>query len=240
MQATVGTALATAGGARQNAGFFVFNWDSRHQEVFRRETGAMFVQDATAELWADETVRCVLVPHATDVEVELRNADGSPFLRKTASSRQAALNQGEYLRLLLRASGRPAVSGALKPFALVIEDDARSREVLGAALRICGMRALSCGTGLEGVALAHELTPDLVLVTDRLSDVSGVEVCRRLRADPITAAIPIMAVTPWPQITRAEGCQADAVLSKPCDLETLVASARLLVRHLTSAADGGA
>jgi CheY-like chemotaxis protein len=200
----------------------------------------MFVQDATAELWSNDRVRCVLVPHATEVEVELRNADGSAFLRKTASSRQAALNDGEYLRLLLRASGRPAVGAALKPFALVIEDDPRSREVLGAALRICGMRALSCATGVEGVALAHELIPDLVLVAGRLSDLSGVEVCRRLRAEPITAAIPIIAVTPSPQLTRAEGCQADAVLTKPCELETLVASARLLVRHLTSAQDGGA
>jgi CheY-like chemotaxis protein len=200
----------------------------------------MFGQDATAELWADETVRCVLVPRATEVEVELRNADGSPFLRKTAPSRQAALNDAEYLRLLLRASGRPVVSGALKPFALVIEDDPQSRAALGGALRMSGMRALGCGTGMEGVALAHELTPDLVLVDHHLSDVSGVEVCRRLRGDPVTAAIPIITVTPSPQATRAEGCQADAVLSKPCELDTLVAAARLFVRHLAPAPDGGA
>jgi CheY-like chemotaxis protein len=200
----------------------------------------MLVQDATAELWADETVRCVLVPHATEVEVELRNADGSPFLRKTAPSRQAAFNEGEYLRLLLRSAGRPVDSRRLKPFALVVVDDSGTRHALGGALRISGMRALACRTGTEGVAFAHELAPDVVLVDDRLSDVSGVEVCRRLRGDPVTAAIPIIAVTSTPEATRAEGCPADAVLSKPCELETLVAAARLFVRHLATAPDGGA
>jgi CheY-like chemotaxis protein len=199
----------------------------------------MIVQDATAELWSDETVRCVLVPHAHKVEVELRNADGSAFLRKTAPTRQAALNEAEYLRLLLRAAGRRVVNGGLKPFALVIEDDPDNRDALGEALRISGMRALGCRSGLEGVAFAHELTPDLVLVDYRLPDVSGVEVCRRLRADPVTAAIPIIAVTASPQALRAEGCPADAVLSKPCELDTLIAAARLFVRHLALAPDGG-
>jgi CheY-like chemotaxis protein len=200
----------------------------------------MLVEDAMAELWADETVRCVLVPHATEVEVELRNADGSPFLRKTAPSRQAAFNEGEYLRLLLRAAGRPVVGRGLKPFALVIENDRGCRDQMGGALRFSGMRALGCRTGGEGLALAHELAPDLVFVDDGLSDVSSVEVCRRLRGDPVTAAIPIIAVTFSPQAARAEGCPADAVLSKPCELETLVAAARLFVRHLAPAPEGGA
>ena len=199
----------------------------------------MFVQDATAELWSNETVRCVLVPHADQVEVELRNTRGSAFLRKTAPSRQAALNEAEYLRLLLRAAGRRVVSGGLKPFALVIEDDPDHRDALGDALRISGMRALGCHGGLDGVALAHELAPDLVLVDYRLPDVSGVDVCRRLRADPVTAAIPIIAVTASPQALRAEGCPADAVLSKPCRPDTLIAAARLFVGHLVPAPDGG-
>jgi CheY-like chemotaxis protein len=199
----------------------------------------MFVQDATAELWSDETVRCVLVPHAHQVEVELRNADGSAFLRKTAPTRQAALNEAEYLRLLLRAAGRRVVNGGLKPFALVIDDDRDNCDALSEALRISGMRTLGCRSGMEGVALAHELTPDLVLVDYRLPDVSGVEVCRRLRADPLTAAIPIIAVTASPQALRAEGCPADAVLSKPCQIDTLIAAARLFVRHLALAPDGG-
>jgi CheY-like chemotaxis protein len=198
------------------------------------------LHDTTAELWSNDTVRCVLVPHADQVEVELRNADGSPFLRKTAASRQAALNEGEYLRLLLRTAGWRLITGGLKPFALVIEDPPDRSDPLGVALRMSGMRALGCRSGTRGVALAHELAPDLVVVDDRLPDLRPVDVCRRLRADPQTAPIPIIAVTPSPEGMRAEGCPADGVLSKPCEIETLVAAARLFVRHLAMAPGAGA
>jgi CheY-like chemotaxis protein len=199
----------------------------------------MLVPEVPAELWADQTVRCVLVPHGHQVEVELRNANGSAFLRKTAPSRQAALNQAEYLRLLLRVADRTGPNGRLKPFALVIEDDRDNCDALSEALRIAGMRALGCRNGLEGVDLARELSPDLVVVDYRLPDVNGAEVCRRLRDDQVTARTPIIAVTASPEAFRVEGCQADAVLTKPCQLETLIAAARLFVRHLVCAPDAG-
>jgi CheY-like chemotaxis protein len=200
----------------------------------------MFVHDSAAELWSDESVRCVLVPHAHQVDVELRNADGSAFLRKTAPTRQAALNEAEYLRLLLHATARRPATGGLKPFALVIEDDLDSCDALGEALRVSGMRALGCRSGADGVCFARELMPDLVVVDYPVGDVNGAEVCRRLRAHPATADIPIIAVTASPQALRAEGCPADAVLSKPCQIDTLIAAARLFVRHLGPGAEGGA
>src|SRR3954471_243732 len=100
----------------------------------------MFVHDFPAELWTHGAVTCVLVPNGPNVEVELRNADGSAFLRKTAPNRQAGLNEAEYLRLLLRPSSRAVHSHTLKPFALVIEDDTDSRDGLSEALRTSGMR----------------------------------------------------------------------------------------------------
>jgi CheY-like chemotaxis protein len=193
----------------------------------------MVVPEVPAELWADQTVRCVIVPHGQQVEVELRNAAGSAFLRKTAPTRQAALNQAEYLRLLLRTADRTSASGGLKPFVLVIEDDSDDRDALSEALRIAGMRALRCRSGLNGVELARELAPDLVVVDSRLPDVNGAEVCRRLREDHVTSATPIIAVTSSPEALRAEGCQADAVLTKPCQTDTLIAAARLFLRHLS-------
>jgi len=197
----------------------------------------MDVHDSTAELWTHGAVRCVLVPHEQMVEVELRNADGSAFLRKTAPNRQAALNEAEYLRLLLRPPTRAARNSGLKPFALVIEDDLDSREALSEALRMSGMRVLACRGGAEGVARALELSPDLLVVDYRLPDVTGAEVCRRVRNDSQTASTPIIAVTAAPEVLRSEGCEADAVLSKPCQLDTLIAAARLFVRHLASPAD---
>ena len=197
----------------------------------------MFPQEATAELWAGQHVRCVLVPHGQNVEVQLRNADGSAFLRKTAPTRQAALNEAEYLRLLLDAAHRPATKRGLRPFALVIEDDRDNRDAFREALRLSGMRALGCSHGSEGLALARELAPDLIVIDYRLPDVSGAEVCRQLRSEPDVAATPIIAITASPEVLRAEGCEANAVLSKPCQLDTLIAAARLFVRDLIADAD---
>lgn len=197
----------------------------------------MFVHDSAAELWSDSTVKCVLVPHGHQVEVELRNADGSAFLRKTVQTRQAALNEAEYLRLLLRPAGRATPTRGLRPFALVIEDDRDPCDALIEALRLAGMRTLGCRSGAEGVCLGRELAPDLIVVDYGLPDVSGAEVCRRLRELPETAGAPIIAVTASHEALRAEGCVADAVLTKPYQVDTLIAAARLFVGHLAAGAD---
>ena len=197
----------------------------------------MFVHDSTAELWSDSTVKCVLVPHDHQLEVELRNADGSPFLRKTVQTRQAALNEAEYLRLLLCSAGRSTPYRALKPFALVIEDDHDNFDALIEGLRLSGIRTLGCRTGAEGLCLGRDLAPDLIVVDYRLPDASGAELCRHLRESPETAGTPLIAVAASPEALRAEGCQADAVLTKPCPIGTLVAAARLFVRHLPDGAD---
>ena len=197
----------------------------------------MFVQDSTAELWSDAGVKCVLVPRGPLVEVELRNADGSAFLRKSAPTREAALNEAEYLRLLLTAAARPPVDQGLKPFALVMEDDPHHHDALSAALRLSGMRALRCRSGLEGLVLARELAPDLIVVDYSLTDLSGAEVCNRLRESADTANAPIIAVTPAPETSRGEVCRADAVLTRPFQAGTLLAAARLFVPHLAPGAD---
>jgi CheY-like chemotaxis protein len=196
----------------------------------------MVVHNSTAELWSDSTVKCVLVPHDQQLEVELRNADGSAFLRKTVPTRQAAANDAEYLRLLLGAAGRPAPNRALKPFALLIEDDRDDFDALE-GLRLAGMRALGCRSGAEGLRLGRDLAPDLIVVDFGLPDLSGTEVCRRLRESLETAGTPIIAVTASPETLRREGCPADAMLTKPCPVDTLVAAARLFVRHLASGTD---
>jgi CheY-like chemotaxis protein len=182
-------------------------------------------------------VKCVVVPHDHQLEVELRNADGSAFLRKTVQTRQAAMNEAEYLRLLLCSSGRSAPSRRLKPFALVIEDDRDDFDALLEGLRVSGMRALGCRSGAEGLCLGRDLAPDLIVLDYGLPDVTGAEVCRRLREIPETAGTPIIAVTASPEALRVESCTADAVLTKPCPIDTLVAAARLFVRHLACGTD---
>jgi DNA-binding response OmpR family regulator len=64
---------------------------------------------------------------------------------------------------------------------------------------------------------------------------NGAEVCRRLRDDPETEPVPVIAVTAVPDALRADGCGADAVLTKPCRLDTFLAAARLFLRTVMMA-----
>ena len=186
-------------------------------------------------IWQQGGITCTLVPASIGYEVELRNASGTAFLRKCAPSAEAARNEAEYLRLLLDADAVATAMVQPKPFALVVEDDPDSCDALTEALKAIGVRALGVANGSEAVRLAIALTPDLVVVDYRLPDISGAEVCRRLRDDPVTEPVPIIAVTGAPDALKEEGCLADAVLTKPCRLDTFLAAARLFLRPAATA-----
>ena len=190
----------------------------------------MVTADGTDAVWRQASVVCVVVPAAMGYDVELRNAQGVAFLRKTAATNEAARNEAEYLRLLLDSDHLPAGSAELKPFALVVEDDRDSCELFAEALKSVGIRALGVSQGMDAVRLAKALAPDLIVVDYRLPDITGAEVCRRLRDDPETEPVPIIAVTGAPDAMRADGCLADAILTKPCRLDTFLAAARLFLR----------
>lgn len=190
----------------------------------------MFVHDAAAELWSEARVRCVLVPRGHQVEVELRNADGSAFLRKTAATHQAALNEAEYLRLLLVSAGRQSPDRGLKPFALVIENDPDHHDALASVLRLFGVRALTCSSGVEGLSLARVLAPDLIVVDNSLTELTAAQLIAQLRASFEMATIPIIAITSAAE--SRDACRADALLTKPCQEEALLAAVRLFVRDL--------
>lgn len=194
----------------------------------------MSVTGTGSSLWRQAGIACVLVPANLGFDVELRNASGVPFLRKSAASSEAACNEAEYLRLLLGTDTVPVLTADLKPFALVVEDDPDNREAFTEALKGVGIRALGVGTGHEAVRLAHALTPDLIVVDHGLPDITGAEVCRQLRNDPETEPVPIIAVTGAPDAMREDGCVADAILTKPCQLDTFIAAARLFLRGVQS------
>ena len=183
-------------------------------------------------VWCHAGVACVVVPALLGFDVELRNAQGVAFLRKTAATSEAASNEAEYLRLLLESDSLPPASAELKPFALVVEDDENNCEAFAEALKGVGFRALGVNRGAEALRLCKALAPDLVVIDYRLPDMTGAELCRRLREDPDTEPMPIIAVTGAPDALRADGCVADAILTKPCRLDTFVAASRLFLRPL--------
>jgi CheY-like chemotaxis protein len=188
--------------------------------------------DTHDAMWQHGEVGCWITASSVGYDVELRNDAGVAFLRKSATSSDAARNEAEYLRLLMGADTIPTCSAQLKPFALVVDNDAENCEAIAEALKGVGVRALRVRTGADALRLARDLTPDLIVIDYKLPDLGGAEVCRRLRDDPETEPLPIIAVTGAPDALRREGCVADAVLSKPCGLDTFIAAARLFLRPL--------
>jgi CheY-like chemotaxis protein len=185
-------------------------------------------------IWRDGGVRCVMVPSGVGTAVELRTDQGSVFLRKQAPTITAARNEAEYLRLLLQRAGAPPPPSGLKPFALIVEDEQDTADAYREALRFSGVRALTVPNGHDALRRAGELIPDLIILDYRLPDLHGRELCRLLRANPVTMQVPILVVTASPQDNSDSNCP-DAVLTKPCLLPTFLAASRLLLHRVLAA-----
>src|SRR5439155_9981677 len=80
------------------------------------------------------------------------------------------------------------------PRVLVVDDDARVRRFLTSALGAAGFAVTATGIGAEGLRLADS-RPDLIVLDVELPDLSGREVCRRLKAAEETAAIPVLMLS---------------------------------------------
>lgn len=80
---------------------------------------------------------------------------------------------------------------------LVVEDTNDNLEILQLVLEREGYAVLVATDGLKGVAMAKSEKPDLVLMDIRIPEIDGYEATRRIKADPVTAAIPVIAVTSY-------------------------------------------
>src|SRR5438067_5052036 len=119
------------------------------------------------------------------------------------------------------------------PRVLVIDDDVRVRHFLPTALGAAGFAVTATGTGEEGLRLAAS-RPELVVLDVELPDLSGREVCRRLKAAEDTATIPVLMLSGvcTAAVDRSEALEdgSDAYLTKPVTSRELVAMARALLR----------
>ena len=116
---------------------------------------------------------------------------------------------------------------------LVVEDDEAKRYVLTTWLRRAGHTVTEVGTG--GEALARVASAELVILDVHLPDMTGFEVCRRIKEDPETAAIPVIQVsaTAVEVADRAHGLTqgADAYLADPTEPEELLATVAAALRY---------
>ena len=78
---------------------------------------------------------------------------------------------------------------------LVVEDNEANQELITRFLRREGFQVIQAADGVTGVALAQSQVPDLILMDLSLPELDGWEATRQIRANPVTATIPIMALT---------------------------------------------
>ncbi len=119
------------------------------------------------------------------------------------------------------------------PTILLVDDNEAQRYTTSRLLAGSGFWVMEAGSGEEALRLALK-QPHLIVLNVHLPDVSGVEVCRRLRADANTAAIPVVHVsaTHVEQEDKLHGLEsgADAYLTQPVDSRELLATIRSLIR----------
>src|SRR6266566_2825126 len=75
---------------------------------------------------------------------------------------------------------------------LIVDDNEQNRKLARDVLQFAGFRTLEAAGGVEGLSLAVEHRPDLVLMDIRMPDLNGTEAVRKLREDERTAAIPVV------------------------------------------------
>jgi len=126
---------------------------------------------------------------------------------------------------------KPPFDGAL---ILSVDDNDASRYAIARTLKQVGFRVVDAATGYEGLRRARTDTPDLILLDVKLPDIDGFEVSRQLKADPVTASIPVLQMTATYGSTEnwaaALDAGADAYLTHPAEPIVLVATIRALLR----------
>ncbi len=123
----------------------------------------------------------------------------------------------------------------LKPTVLIAEDEGALVTLLRYNLEREGYRVVEATDGEEAILLAAEEKPDLVLLDWMLPQLSGIEVCRRLRAKPETRNVPIIMLTArGEEADRIRGLNtgADDYITKPFSMTELLARLRAVMRRI--------
>ena len=121
---------------------------------------------------------------------------------------------------------------------LIVDDNAQNLELLQAYLEELDCETVAAYDGQEALDLVAKSPPDLLLLDIMMPKMSGFEVCRRLKSDPKTSAIPIIMVTAlneFGDIERGVESGTDDFVSKPVNKLELVVRVKtmLKLKHLT-------
>ena len=137
---------------------------------------------------------------------------------------------------ILRPRQRPPVGESAvrtPPRVLVVDDNATNVKIVQTRLASEGYEVITAADGEEALVAAHDQLPDLILLDVMMPRLDGIEVCKRLRADPAFPFTPIVlvtAMTDTKEIVVGLDAGADEYLTKPVDHRALVARVRSMLR----------
>jgi len=120
-----------------------------------------------------------------------------------------------------------------RPRILLVEDDEDGRRLYALWLTQAGFSVTQAHNGLQALEGAFESVPDLVVTDLNIPGIDGFELTRRLKQDPRTRQVPVVAVTGYAAFQadpgRAIRAGCDAVLEKPCSPDDLESAIRTLI-----------
>ena len=130
---------------------------------------------------------------------------------------------------------------AEQPCVLLVEDEPAQREVLAYNLEAEGFEVMRAGDGEEALLMIDEVPPDIILLDWMLPNVSGIELCRRLKSRSGTRAIPVIMISARSEeVDRVRGLEtgADDYVIKPYSVAELMARVRTQLRRVRPATVG--
>ena len=133
---------------------------------------------------------------------------------------------------------------------LIVDDYPDALDIWALYLRSMGYLVSTASNGAEAIAAAERLLPDLIVLDLELPLVSGFDAAKHLRANPLTAAIPLIAATGYShrgQLDRAREAGFDQIVIKPTDPDALVdeierllsSTEALAIQHSNSTVEHG-
>lgn len=115
---------------------------------------------------------------------------------------------------------------------LIVEDNPKNLKSVRDILQVTGYQTIEAETGEEGVRMAQERQPALILMDIQLPGISGIEAPQRLRADKVTRAVPVIAVTASVMAQERQKVMAagfDGWQGKPISVRELLGTVRQLL-----------
>lgn len=123
----------------------------------------------------------------------------------------------------------------MKDVILVVDDEEDIRELVRYNLSKSGYNVMTAGTGEEALQTAHEVRPMLVVLDIMLPGIDGLEVCRRLKADPALSKTPIVMISALGEekdVVAGLELGADDYVAKPFSPSVLLARVKSVIRRV--------